>query len=147
MEELAQLLEEYYETIGVIPNNTRQEDQVFARSAMMVAMRQYMTLHQIGRIFARNHASVHHAVKNHETNHNWSSMYRFFYETAKQMLVDNPSKEIRSHNKLAAEMTRKRMYIVELEHEVNKLNAQIKELVDKCRILEETNKLRESYAD
>ena len=55
MEELTTLLRAYYEEIGIVPNGTRQEDQVFARSAMMVAMRKYMTLMQIGRIFGKDH--------------------------------------------------------------------------------------------
>ena len=58
MEDLSKVLKEYYQEIRIIPNNTRQTDQVFARSAMMVAMRKYMTLHQIGRIFGKNHATL-----------------------------------------------------------------------------------------
>tara|TARA_R110002153_G_scaffold125662_1_gene272780 strand:+ start:245 stop:688 length:444 start_codon:yes stop_codon:yes gene_type:complete len=145
MEELTSLLGLYYEEIGIVPNGTRQDDQVFARSAMMVAMRKYMTLMQIGRIFGKDHSTAHHANKKHEENYNWSEMYRFFYKTAQQMLVDNPSHEVRSANKLTAIMTRQKMYITELEHEVNNLNKRCGELVDKCRTLEKNNK--NQYAD
>jgi len=147
MEDLSPVLSEYYETIGVIPNNTRQEDQVFARSAMMVVMRDYMTLMQIGRIFDRNHASVLHAIRNHEDNYNWSKMYQFFYATAKEVWNSNPTKEIQSRNKLVATLTRHKMKIQELEAEVDKLKNNNKELFENCRILQKENKNLSQYAD
>jgi DNA-binding transcriptional MerR regulator len=147
MEDLSPVLSEYYETIGVIPNNTRQEDQVFARSAMMVVMRDYMTLMQIGRIFDRNHASVLHAIRNHEDNYNWSKMYQFFYATAKEVWNSNPTKDIQSRNKLVATLTRHKMRIQELEAEVDKLKNNNKELFENCRILQKENKNLSQYAD
>ena len=147
MEDLSPVLSEYYETIGVIPNNTRQEDQVFARSAMMVVMRDYMTLMQIGRIFDRNHASVLHAIRNHEDNYNWSKMYQFFYATAKEVWNSNPTKDIQSRNKLVATLTRHKMRIQELEAEVDKLKNNNKELFESCRILQKENKNLSHYAD
>ena len=147
MEDLSPVLSEYYETIGVIPNNTRQEDQVFARSAMMVVMRDYMTLMQIGRIFDRNHASVLHAIRNHEDNYNWSKMYQFFYATAKEIWNSNPTKDIQSRNKLVATLTRNKMRIQELEAEVEKLKNNNKELFESCRILQQENKNLSQYAD
>lgn len=147
MEDLSPMLSEYYETIGVIPNNTRQEDQVFARSAMMVVMRDYMTLMQIGRIFDRNHASVLHAIRNHENNYNWSKMYQFFYATAKEIWNSNPTKDIQSRNKLVATLTRNKMRIQELEAEVEKLKDNNKELFENCRILQQENKNLSQYAD
>ena len=147
MEDLSPMLSEYYETIGVIPNNTRQEDQVFARSAMMVVMRDYMTLMQIGRIFDRNHASVLHAIRNHEDNYNWSKMYQFFYATAKEIWNSNPTKDIQSRNKLVATLTRYKMRIQELEAEVDKLKNNNKELFENCRILQKENKNLSQYAD
>lgn len=147
MEDLSPVLSEYYEIIGVIPNNTRQEDQVFARSAMMVVMRDYMTLMQIGRIFDRNHASVLHAIRNHEDNYNWSKMYQFFYATAKEVWNSNPTKDIQSRNKLVATLTRHKMRIQELEAEVDKLKNNNKELFENCRILQKENKNLSQYAD
>ena len=137
MEELGNVLEQYFEEIGIIPDGTRKLDQVYARSALMVAMREYMTLHQVGRVFGKNHATIHHAVKNHEQNHDWSSMYRFFYETAKKMLIEKPSIEIRNNNTLMAQFTRQKMRILELEGERNNLKDRILELERKITNLEE----------
>ena len=121
MEDLSKILKEYYEEICLIPNNTRETEQVYARSAMMVSMRKYMTLMQIGRIFYKNHATIHHAVKNHEINHDLSELYRFYFSTATQMLLDCPIENIQSDNRLQAQFTRQKMRIVELEYEVQKL--------------------------
>ena len=137
MEELGNVLEAYFEEIGIIPDGTRKVDQVYARSAMMVAMREYMTLHQVGRVFGKNHATIHHAVKQHDANHSWSGMYRFFYETAKKMLLDRPSMEIRNNNTLMAQFSRQKMKIMELEGERNNLKDKVLELERKITNLEE----------
>jgi len=147
MEDLSPVLSEYYECIGVIPNNTRQEDQVFARSAMMVVMRNHMTLMQIGRIFDRNHASVLHAINNHEDNYNWSKMYQHFYEVAQDVWNSNPTKDIKARNKLVATLTRHKMRIQELEAEVNNLKNRTIDLLENNRILQEENKNLNQYAD
>jgi hypothetical protein len=147
MEDLSPVLSEYYETIGVIPNNTRQEDQVFARSAMMVVMRNQMTLMQIGRIFERNHATVLHAINNHEDNYNWSKMYQHFYEVAQDVWNSNPTKDIKARNKLVATLTRHKMRIQELEAEVNNLKNRTIELFENNRILQKENKNLSQYAD
>ena len=140
MEDLSIVLKEYYEKIVIIPRNTRELDQVYARSAMMVAMRKYMTLHQIGRIFGKNHATIHHAVKNHEQNHNWSEMYRYYHSIANDILLECPIKSIQSDNKLQAQFTRQKMRIVELEYEVEKLTYKCQELSENCSILQKLNK-------
>ena len=72
MDELGLVLKAYYQEINVIPNGSRTLDQVFARSAMMVAMRKYMSLHQVGKVFGKNHATIHHAGRKHEENMDWS---------------------------------------------------------------------------
>jgi 3-phosphoglycerate kinase len=147
MEDLSPVLSEYYELIGVIPNNTRQEDQVFARSAMMVVMRNQMTLMQIGRIFERNHATVLHAINNHEDNYNWSKMYQHFYEVAQDVWNSNPTKDIKARNKLVATLTRHKMRIQELEAEVNNLKNRTIDLLENNRILQKENKNLSQYAD
>ncbi len=140
MEDLSKILKEYYDEINLIPNDSRETEQVYARSAMMVSMRKYMTLMQIGRIFDKNHATIHHAVKNHEINHDWSELYRFYFSTATQMLLDCPIENIQSDNRLQAQFTRQKMRIVELEYEVQKLTLKCQELRDNCSILRKQNK-------
>ena len=136
MEDLSIVLNSYYQEIGVIPKGTREIDQVYARSAMMVALREYMTLIQIGRIFGKNHATIHHAVKNHENNFNWSKMYRFYFETAKDVLVNNPDIKIQNDNKLMAQFTRQKMRITELEFKSSQLQTENESLRKKIAILE-----------
>jgi len=141
MEDLSKVIEAYFDEIGVIPNGTRQLDQVYARSAMMVSMRKYMTLMHIGRIFGKNHATIHHAVKNHEVNHNWSALYRFFYDTAQKILIESPVQKFENGNRLQAQFTRQKMRIIELEHEVSKLKHECVQLNDNIGILQKYKKL------
>jgi len=136
MEDLSSVLNSYYQEIGVIPKGTREIDQVYARSAMMVALREYMTLIQIGRVFGKNHATIHHAVKNQENNFNWSKMYRFYFETAKDVLVNNPDIKIQNDNTLMAQFTRQKMRITELEYKSSQLKSENESLKRKIAILE-----------
>lgn len=137
MEDLSNMLHDYYDTIGVIPKNNREIDQVMARSAMMVALRPYMTLKQIGRLFGKDHATVHHALRNHDVNLGWSEMYGFFFETAAQIVINNPTKSIQRDNKLTALLTRHKMHITELKAENEQLSQQVQELLESVRILEQ----------
>ena len=136
MDELGQVLKAYYNEIGVIPDGTRRLNQVFARSAMMVAMRKYMSLHQVGRVFGKNHATIHHAGKKHEANMDWSASYRFYYETAERILIDKPSLKILADNTLMAQFSRQKMRIMELEGQVSNLKDRILELEGNGVILE-----------
>lgn len=140
MEELGTMLTQYYDYIGIIPNETRQEDQVFARSAMMVVLRERMTLHQLGRLFNKNHATIHHAVKNHEINHNWSPMYRAFYAAAKEVVKENPVSGWQLENRTQAELVHYKMKVIELKGEVEKLNKELLIIKDKNTILQKTLK-------
>ncbi len=147
MEDLSYMLEEYYDSIGVIPKNNREVDQVMARSALMVALRPYMTTTQIGRMFDRNHATVVHAVRNHEVNLGWSEMYESFFETAQQIVINNPTKSIRRDSRLTAILTRHKMHITELKAENEELTKKVSELLESICILEKENKNLSQYAD
>jgi hypothetical protein len=136
MDELGQVLKAYYNEIGVIPDGSRRLNQVFARSAMMVAMRKYMSLHQVGKVFGKNHATIHHAGRKHEENMDWSEGYRYYYEVAQRILVDKPSLKIQADNTLMAQFSRQRLRIMELEGQVNNLKNRILELEGKSVILE-----------
>ena len=140
MEALDKVLETYYDYIGVIPNDTRQEDQVFARSAMMVVLRERMTLHQVGRLFGKNHATIHHAVKNHDNNHGWSPMYRSFYEAAKKIVYENPISGFQLENKTQADLARHKVMVFQLSKQLEVLNNECEELKRKNLILQKTLK-------
>ena len=114
---------------------------------MVQDIKNHMTLMQIGRIFDRNHASVLHALRNHEDNFNWSKMYQHFYEVAQDVWNNNPTKDIKARNKLVATLTRHKMRIQELEAEVNNLKNKTIELLENNRILQKENKNLSQYAD
>lgn len=140
MEALDTIIENYYEYIGLIPNESRQEDQVFARSAMMVVLRDQMTLSQIGRIFGKDHSSVHHACKNHENNHNWSQMYRSFYEAAKNIVYENPISGFQLENKIQGELSRYKVLVYQLTKQLDAKKEECKALKKNNAILHKTLK-------
>jgi len=140
MENLDKILEMYYDHIGVIPNDTRQEDQVFARSAMMVVLRERMTLQQIGRLFGKNHATIHHACKNHENNHGWSKMYRDFYEAAKTIVYENPVSGYQLENKTQADLSRHKVMVFQLSKQLEAIHKECEELRRENTILQKREK-------
>lgn len=144
MEDLSKVIEQYYNVIGIIPNNTRQEDQVFARSAMMVVLRKQMTLHQIGRIFGKNHATIHHAVKNHEMNYNWSEMYRGFFEAANDTLNNNPITSYHIQNRAQADLTRYKLKVVELQAELDSINIELLKVRQENLILQKNKETQDA---
>lgn len=144
MEDLSNVLTQYYDYIGVIPNDTRQEDQVFARSAMMVVLRKQMTLHQIGRIFGKNHATIHHAVKNHETNFNWSEMYRSFYEAANQIVNDNPITGFHINNRAQADLTYYKIKVLDMQAQIDNLNEELLKIKQENIILQKNKELQDA---
>lgn len=140
MEALDKILQNYYEYIGIIPNDTRQEDQVYARSAMMVVLRERMTLNQIGRLFGKNHATIHHACKNHDINHGWSAMYRSFYDAAKHIVYENPISGFQLGNKVQAELSRHKVLVYQLSKQLESINKECEELRKENTILQKTLK-------
>jgi len=147
MEDLRTMLQDYYNAVGISPKSNREIEQVLARQAMMVALRPYTTLAQIGRMFGKHHATAHYALKNHDLNMGWSPMYRFFYETAEEIVTNNPITGQRRDDKLTAMMTRHKMHITELKNENEELNQKVAHLLEINRILERENKNLSQYAD
>tara|TARA_R100001510_G_scaffold38599_1_gene34995 strand:+ start:279 stop:671 length:393 start_codon:yes stop_codon:yes gene_type:complete len=63
------ILTEYYHVLGIKPDRTRKQEQVKARAAMMVAMRQNeLTTTSIAKLFDSDHSTVCHHTRKHEAN-------------------------------------------------------------------------------
>tara|TARA_R110002020_G_scaffold384754_1_gene595730 strand:+ start:4122 stop:4493 length:372 start_codon:yes stop_codon:yes gene_type:complete len=67
-EDIKELHEEYYATIGISPNSSRKADQVQARAALMVAMANHITKSATGKSFGKDHSTVIHHQNQHEAN-------------------------------------------------------------------------------
>lgn len=67
-DEVKLIIDEYYKTIGIIRSARRHSYQVKARAAIMVALREDLSLNRIGRLFEMDHASVLHHERKHEAN-------------------------------------------------------------------------------
>ena len=63
------ILTEYYHVLGLTPDRSRKQEQVKARAAMMVAMRQNkLTTTSIAKLFDSDHSTVCHHTRKHEAN-------------------------------------------------------------------------------
>ena len=82
--EMKTLLAGYYLELGLTPNRTRMKEQVQARAAVMVALRQYTTTTAIGKLFDMDHSSVVHHCKKHDANMVYWKGYAKMFEIAKK---------------------------------------------------------------
>jgi hypothetical protein len=81
-EAMAHCADMYYSTIGLVPNNTRQQDQVKARSALAVAMLDYGIQDQVASVIGKDRSTVAHIKRNHGDWLMYWKGYRDLYETA-----------------------------------------------------------------
>jgi len=83
----------YAEVNGV--KNNRERHNVIHRHAFMVIARNNVNLplQKIGKIFNRDHATVIHACKNHESNYKYDPDYRIVYDNlaidVEDLLLEN----------------------------------------------------------
>jgi|GEM_PF-4344824 hypothetical protein len=82
--EMKSLLAGYYLELGLTPSRTRMKEQVQARAAVMVALRQYTTTTAIGKLFDMDHSSVVHHCKKHDANMVYWKGYAKMFEIAKK---------------------------------------------------------------
>ena len=70
--------------------NSRERENVIHRHAFCVVARRYapISLKFIGGVLGRDHATVLHASKNHETNYRFDSEYRAIYHRMEADIID-----------------------------------------------------------
>jgi len=77
--ELNDIIDAYYNVLGITPNRTRYSEQVQCRAALMSAMRQFETTTSIGKAFNVDHSTVVYHTSKHEANMNsWLGYDRKF---------------------------------------------------------------------
>lgn len=77
--ELNDIIDSYYDVLGITPNRTRYSEQVQCRAALMSAMRQFETTMAIGKAFNVDHSTVVYHTNKHEANMNtWLGYDRKF---------------------------------------------------------------------
>jgi len=131
------LQEEYNEYIRINHiTPSRQHKNVMARFAFMVAARDLFSTLEIARVTKKNHATVIHATKWHDTNLRYDRAYPRFYqdacdivkrlqggdETFEQSLARENAMLIVRVNNLREELleTREKLYLK--EQEINRLH-------------------------
>lgn len=89
MESDKMVIDEYYNLLGIVQNNSRKREQVQARAAMMVALKKFKTCSAVGRLFGMDHATVVHHCKNHAGNMATWDGYHEKYDVAEAMCAKN----------------------------------------------------------
>lgn len=82
--------EEYENRIGwKMKTDSRLRVQVEARVALAVAIRPYGTLREVAELIGKkDHSTVVHSLKSHETHFRWSPNYRAKYKIALETVRD-----------------------------------------------------------
>jgi hypothetical protein len=93
--EMKALLKGYYLELGLTPSKTRMKEQVQARAAIMVALRDYTTTTVIGKLFGMDHSSIVHHCRKHDENIMYWPGYAKMFKTAKKhcRTLTNKSRE------------------------------------------------------
>ena len=123
--------------------NSRQRRNVRFRHAGMTAMRNHgnLSLNDLGKIFDKDHATVLHAMKQHEMNYRYDREYKAIYMDIEKMVKDTLDEyELRDHTlpELSSiEMNYHsvvkvyRNHITELESKNSKLKNNLEEATNK----------------
>ena len=110
----------------------RKRENVLLRHAFMVASREMYTCQAIGEVMGKDHATVVHAVKNHEMNYRFIEQYRQGYNFATKQIqkLAEMMDEVYPDTKTMyiTENIRLRQRVQELQE---KLNAQNNEFCDR----------------
>ena len=102
--------------LGLSERDTRKREYALARGAFVVAYRPYASLIELGNIIDRDHTSVMHSLKVHESRIRYKD-YNWAYKIACDVRDGNPIEAIDNPDLEA------------LTDEIKKLNEQIIELI------------------
>lgn len=79
---IEQTVKLYEKRIGHRLEKNRLRDNVEHRAALANALKPFATVVNIGRVLGRDHSSIVHYTKNHESYYRWSPEYRMYFYTA-----------------------------------------------------------------
>lgn len=100
------MLEDYWNTV-VETNSitkTRERRNVIFRQAFFVAAREFsnLSLSAIGNILGKNHATVLHAIKNHEMNYRYDKIYRTTFDAMSYAIANKIDRHTENMEELVA---------------------------------------------
>ena len=137
MNSLNRLLNLCSTTVGVdITDKCRQrETYVYGRAVFYTVAKELYpltTLHQLGSIANRDHASVLFALRNAKDTYRHDPVYINIYNRVRERVNQDPSKYDMKHEKAVSEMNvSAAKYVTELQNKLYDANKEIKELRSK----------------
>ena len=116
LQKIQQNYSKFMTRLGLSDCDTRKREYALARGAFVVAYRPYASLMELGNVIDRDHSSVIHNLKTHESRIRYKD-YNWAYKVACDVRDANPIQAIDSPDLDA------------LTDEIKKLNEQIIELI------------------
>ena len=116
LQKIQQNYSKFMTRLGLSDCDTRKREYALARGAFVVAYRPYASLIELGNVIDRDHSSVIHNLKTHESRIRYKD-YNWAYKVACDIRDANPIQAIDSPDLDA------------LTDEIKKLNEQIIELI------------------
>ena len=116
LQKIQQNYSTYMTRLGLSDCDTRKREYALARGAFVVAYRPYASLIELGNVIDRDHSSVIHNLKTHESRIRYKD-YNWAYKVACDIRDANPIQAIDNPDLDA------------LTDEIKKLNEQIIELI------------------
>ena len=102
--------------LGLEDKDTRQREYALARGAFVAAYRTKASLTELARILERDHSTIAHAQREHESRLHYKD-YRWAYKVACEIRDENPIEPIENVD------------LKSLEDEIKKLNDLVTELI------------------
>ena len=78
---------DYYFTIGVERNNSRDHNQACARAALGTALAPHGTSTEVAGVIDRDRSTISHYTKNHRDNMDFWEMYSGMYKVANSIVL------------------------------------------------------------
>jgi hypothetical protein len=116
LQKIQQNYSTYMTRLGLSDCDTRKREYALARGAFVVAYRPYASLIELGNVIDRDHSSVIHNLKTHESRIRYKD-YNWAYKVACDIRDANPIQAIDNPD------------LDSLTDEIKKLNEQIIELI------------------
>jgi len=85
-EEAKLIIDEYYNALKITRSKRRYAYQVKAKAAIMIALREELTLTRVARLFDMDHASVLHHERKHSSNMEYWDGYAENFKIANNLV-------------------------------------------------------------
>jgi hypothetical protein len=130
-------------TKGYKITETRERRNVRFRHAFLVSARMNanLSLHAVARILNKDHATVIHAVKQHESNYVYDDVYRTVYNAISDSIISALAEYYVSKSEKSSQQLTNLSVDTQLKTENSNLTRRIKELKNEINVIKEQHQI------